>query len=210
MSEECRAGRCWDAADLIGGEDHDFVVDLYLAVLRRWPDPAGYRRYLEQVAGRPERRLEALREVAGSEEAARAGTRVAFGAAPLLPPGPTRALAISLAIRTEWLREEQERHRQALGELGAALLTPELIEARDAALHFEINALRREVTDRLDGLLGPATSDAGAAREAAIQAVSRLVAEHVADRVAAQQAQIEHRFRALEARLLALEARRGA
>ncbi len=140
----------------------------------------------------------------------RTGTRIVFGSGPVLPPGPTRALAISLAIRTEWLREEQERHRQALGELGAALLTPELIEARDAALHFEINALRREVTERLDGLLGPASGEAAAARDAAVQAVSRLVAKHVADQVAAQQAQNEHRFRALEARLLALEARRGA
>ncbi|MFC7474402.1 DUF4214 domain-containing protein [Dankookia sp. GCM10030260] len=204
------AGRAYDAADLIGGEDHDFVVNLYLAVLGRWPDAAGYRRYLDAIAGRPERRLEALREVAGSDEAARHGARIGFGSGPAVPPGPTRVLGITLALRTDWLQAEVARLQEAVGLLGGAGFTADLIESRDAGLHFELNALRREVTDRLDGLLGPVGGDAAAARDAAVQAISRLVADHAAGLVAAAEAKLEHRLQTLEARLLALEARSAA
>src|SRR4051794_13713578 len=110
-----RTGRDYEAADLIGGEDHDFVVNLYLAVLGRWPDAAGYRYYRELVADRPERRLEALRAVAGSEEAKRSGNRISFGAGPAVPPGPSRVLAVSLALRTEWLQREVARLQEAVG-----------------------------------------------------------------------------------------------
>src|SRR3954471_4792516 len=168
-------GRDYEAADLIGGENHDFVVNLSLAVLGRWPDAAGYRYYRELVAGRPERRLEALREVAGSEEAKRSGNPGRFGGGPAVPPGPSRVLAVSLALRTEWLQQEVARLQEAVGLLGGAGFAGDLIESRDAALHFEMNALRREVTERLDGLLGPAGGEAAAARDAALQAVARLV-----------------------------------
>ncbi|TDH64674.1 DUF4214 domain-containing protein [Dankookia rubra] len=212
MDSQGPAGRAFDAADLIGGEDHDFVVNLYLAVLGRWPDAAGYRRYLDAVAGRPERRLEALREVSGSEEAARHGARIGFGNGPAVPPGPTRVLAVTLALRTDWLQAEVARLQEAVGLLGGAGFTADLIESRDAGLHFEMNALRREVAERLDGLLGPPNGDAAAAaaaRDAAVQAVSRLVVDYAGDLVAAAEARMEARLRAMEARLLALEARRG-
>ena len=209
METDSKAGRAYDAADLIGGEDHDFVVNLYLAALGRWPDAGGYRRYRDLVAGTPERRLEALREIAASEEAARAGTLIRFGSGPAVPPGPSRVLAVSLALRTDWLQAEVARLQEAVGLLGGAGFAGDLIEARDAGLHFEINALRREVTERLDGLLGPAGGDAAAARDAAVQALSRLIADHTAGLVAAAEAKQEHRLRRLEARLLALEAQQG-
>jgi len=210
MSGTTEAVRRWEAADLIGGEDHDFVVNLYLALLRRWPDPEGYRRYLDQIAGRPERRIPALREIAASEEARQAGVQVAFEG-PGLPPAPSRAIAVALAIRTEWLREEVERLRaseaalrQEVAELGATRLAAELIEGRDAALHFEINALRREVAERLDGLALPGDG------ETAVRAVASLVADYAGDLVAAAEARMEHRLRAVEARLFALGARQNA
>jgi hypothetical protein len=210
MEPDSQSDRGYDAADLIGGDDHDFVVNLYLAALGRWPDAAGYRRYLDFVAGQPERRLEALREVALSEEAARAGHPIRFAAGPAVPPAPGRVLAISLALRTDWLRDEVARLQEAVGLLGGTGFAGDLIESRDAALHFEVNALRREVTDRLDGLLGPVGGEAATARDAAVQAVSRLVASYAGDLVAAAEAKVEQRLRAMEARLLALEARRDA
>ena len=200
MDNDSQAARGYDAADLIGGEDHDFVVNLYLATLGRWPDATGYRRYREHVAGRPERRLDALREVAASEEATRHNARITFPAGPAVPPGPSRVLAVSLALRTDWLRAEVVRLQEAVGLLGGAGFTGDLIESRDAALHFELNALRREVTERLDGMLGPVGGDAGAARDAAVQAVSRLVAGYAGDLVAAAEAKMEQRLRAMEPR----------
>jgi hypothetical protein len=152
--------------------------------------------------------MEALREVAASEEEARAGVRIIFGDGPGLPPAPGRTLAITLAIRTEWLQREVARLqaseaalRQEVAELGATRLAAELIEGRDAALHFEINALRREVTERLDGLIAPGQGDA------AVRAVAAMVADYAGDLVAAAEARLEHRLRAVEARLLALGAR---
>jgi hypothetical protein len=209
MDMQGPVGRAFDAADLIGGEDHDFVVNLYLAVLGRWPDAAGYRRYLDFVAGRPERRLEALREVAASDEAVRHGARIGFGSGPAVPPGPTRVLGVTLALRTDWLQAEVTRLQEAVGLLGGAGFTADLIESREAGLHFELNALRREVTERLDGLLGPPGGEAAAARDAAVRSVSRLVVGYAGDLVAAAEAKMEQRLRAMEARLLALEARPG-
>lgn len=209
MTTQGPAGRAYDAADLIGGEDHDFVVNLYLALLGRWPDAAGYRRYLDVVAGRPERRLEALREVAVSEEAARHGARIDFGSGPAVPPGPTRVLGLSLALRTDWLQAEVARLQEAVGLLGGAGFAADLIESRDAGLHFELNALRREVTERLDGVLGPPGGDGAAMRDAAVQSVARLVVDYAGDLVAAAEARMEQRLRAMEARLLALGARQG-
>ena len=58
--------RAPEPGDLLAGDDHDFVVNLYLALLRRWPDEDGYRHFLAMVAGRPERRIEALRHMAKS------------------------------------------------------------------------------------------------------------------------------------------------
>lgn len=214
MIQGAETGRSYEAAELLGGEDEEFVVNLYLALLRRWPDAAGHRHYTAQVAGRPEARLEVLREIAASVEAARAGIRVVFPDGACTPPGPTRALALSLAIRTEWLRAELARLRaegetlrEALGAACPGLPVAELIEGRDAALHFEINALRREVTERLDRLGRPAVAADAAGWNDAVAALSRLVVEHAGDRLAALEARYEQRCRAQDARNLALEAR---
>jgi hypothetical protein len=215
--------RPFEAGDLLYGEDADFVVTLYIALLRRWPDEGGYRHYLEMIANRPERRVEAVREIAASAEAHRVAAPMSLAPGPILPSDPRGALAAVLAIRTEWLAEQLTELREVLagqGGLGGSELAglgAEVIEARDAALRWELSALRREVAERLEGvvgLLGRAGVPEGAAQaatataeERAARAVSTLLAGYVGDLLAASQLQSEARLRALEARLLALEAR---
>jgi hypothetical protein len=213
--------RRFEAGDLLLGEDHDFVVNLYLAVLGRWPDAAGYRHYMDMIANRPERRVEAMRLMGGSEEARRAGSALEIGSDPVLPSDPRRALAAVLALRTGWLQEQAAAVREAVELLGGpggpelAGLGAELVEVREAALRSEINALRRGMTERLESVLEllrqqgvplgaaprPATPE-----ERAAQAVSRLVADYVGDLLAVTKARFEARLRAIEARLLARDA----
>ena len=186
--------RCIEAADLLLGEDHDFVVNAYLAILRRWPDEGGYRHYLHLVTNRPERRIEVLRAMAGSEEAKRAGARIAFGAE---PGDPQRALATMLDIRTGLLHAETLRLRAALEELGGvggpeiAGLGAGLMELRDAELRSEINAARREAAAGLEAVqealrqrglsAGPTPEGAGLLhRLATLEAGSTATAEAVA------------------------------
>lgn len=209
------ARRALDVGDLLGGDDHDFVVNLYLALLRRWPDETGYRHFMDLVAGRPERRLDALRLMAGSEETHRVGSSVEVGPGPVVPADPRRALAVALDLRTTWLQEQLADVRKALELLGGAggpelsTLAAELIEARDAALRSEIGALRREVAaslDELRGLLGGRGAAGGTAEGAppapAGAPPARQIADYVADLLAVAEARFEARFRALEARLL--------
>jgi Domain of unknown function (DUF4214) len=214
--------RALEAGDLLFGEDHDFVVSLYLALLRRWPDPGGYHHYREMVANRPERRIDAIRQMAGSEEARRAGAAIAIPASgPVLPSDPRRAMAAALELRTAWLRDQVMELREAVELLGGpggpelAGLGAELIAARDAELRSEINALRREMGERMDALLEllrrhgvpvPAAERPATPEERAAAAVSRLVADYVGDLLAITEARFEARLRAVEARLLARNA----
>jgi hypothetical protein len=214
--------RPFEAGDLLYGEDQDFVITLYIALLRRWPDEGGYRHYLELIANRPERRAEALREIAASEEARRVAAPMALPATgPILPSDPRGAQQAVLAIRTEWLAEQLTELREALAQQagGPELvgLGAEVIESRDAALRSDLSALRREVVERLEGVVGllgragvpegAAAAAATTAEERAAKAVSGLLAGYVGDLLAASQMQTEARLRALEARILTLEAR---
>lgn len=212
--------------DLLLGEDHDFVVNAYIALLRRWPDDAGYHHYLALIHNHPERRAEVLRALAGSEEAKRAGTGVDIPHGPILPSDPRQAMASMLELRTSFLHGEIERLREAVELLGGpggpelAGLGAELIEARDAELRSEIEALRREMRERMEGILGllrggggdggaPAPGGAAllaTAEERAAQAVARLVADYVGEMLAVAETRFEARLRAIEARLLALGA----
>ncbi len=133
------------------------------------------------VAGRPERRLDALREMAESEEARRAGVSLEIGPGSVVPVDPRRALAADLDLRTAWLRDQVGELREAVELLGGnggpelSALASELIEARDAALRSEIGALRREVAAMVDelaqGLLAP--GDYGERSYCLIQTCSR-------------------------------------
>lgn len=206
--------------DLMHGEDHDFVVNAYLALLGRWPDDAGYHHYLDSIRNRPERRAEVLRALAGSEEARRAGMAMEIAPGPLLPSDPRQALAAALELRTGHLHAEIERLKEAVELLGGAELAgfgAELIEARDAALRSEIEAARREMRERVEALAallpeaaasagGPGAALAATAEERAARAVAGLVAEYAAELLALAEARFDARLRGIEARLLRLGA----
>ncbi|MBD0270677.1 MAG: DUF4214 domain-containing protein [Acetobacteraceae bacterium] len=209
------------AGDLLAGDDHDFVVNLYLALLRRWPDEAGYRDFLGMVAGRPERRIDALRRMAASEEARRDGDAPEIGPGPVVPTDPRRALAVALDLRTAWLRDQVTELREAVDLLGGAggpelsALAAELIEARDAALRSEIGALRREVAelrgllDRRSGAADPSSFDADAGPSPTADPLPRRLADYVGDLLAITEARFEARLRATEARGLQTTAAAG-
>ena len=216
--------RSLNPGDLLMGEDHDFVVNAYIALLRRWPDDAGYHHYLGIIHNRPERRAEVLRALAESEEAQRAGTAIAIPPGPLVPSDPRQALATALDLRTSFLRAEIQRLRESVELLGGpggpelAGLGAEIIEGRDAELRSEIESLRREMRERMEGILGllrergdvpPGTAPAATAEERAAQAVSRLVADYVGEMLAVSETRFEARLRRIEAQLVALGAARA-
>jgi hypothetical protein len=211
--------------DLLFGEDHDFVVNAYIALLGRWPDDAGYAHYIAAIHNQPERRVEVLHALAGSEEArrpGRVGPAVIFPEGPILPSDPRHALTVALDLRTGFLRAEVERLREGLelvsGPGGAELagLGSELLEAREAELRSEIAAVRREMQERLDGIIGllrtqgalpeGAADPAATAEERIAQALSRTLADYVGDLIAVAETRFEARLRAIEARLLARDA----
>jgi len=76
--------------DLLGGSDHEFVVNLYSIILNRWPDEDGYRHHLQRVENRPEMRRQLIDEVAGSPEGRNLGVVVRWpdDAAPAAAPPP--------------------------------------------------------------------------------------------------------------------------
>jgi hypothetical protein len=127
------------AGELLHGRDEDVVVNLYLALLGRWPDEAGYEHHLAFIAGRPERRREAFDRIRGSEEGRLKARPVGADAAPV---PPERALAAQLALRTAWFREELAR--VATGPVVDAPLLEEV-----TALRLEVAELRRESEERL-------------------------------------------------------------
>ncbi len=186
-----------DAAELLHGSDHDFIVNMYLAALRRWPDAAGYRRFMALVANRPERRMDALREVAGSEEAVRLGALVTVPEQ-ALPGDPSLARDAMLDIRTEVLQAEITGLREAVALLSGvggaevAGLQRELAEARDAELRGEINAVRRELAAVQVPL--PVVDPA---LDSLALGLARLIDAHVTTRLGA----LEERLRQVEARL---------
>jgi Domain of unknown function (DUF4214) len=194
--------RTLDAADLLHGEDHEFIVNMYLAVLRRWPDEAGYRHFMRKIANRPERRADALRETAGSEEASRLGSVVEIPA-DLRPGGdPDRAREAMLSVRLEMLQAEVGRLREAVELLSGtggeelAGLQRELAEAREAEFRSELNAVRRELRETLAGLAAPPPHAVGA-EQALAAGLARLFADYIEARLGG----LGQRLNAIEAQM---------
>lgn len=67
-----------DGNELMGGSDHEFVVNLYTVILNRWPDEDGYRHHLGRVENKPEARRRVIEDVAGSPEARNLGVVLRF------------------------------------------------------------------------------------------------------------------------------------
>lgn len=173
------------AADLLVGSDHDFVVNLYLAALGRWPDEEGYTHFRAMAAEGAAGRTRALHIIIGSPEAAQRGTRIAMED-PLVPSDPAKALAAQLSLRTEFL------HRQMNAAPAAAPGTT-VPEALVRELRAEMAALRAEIRERMAGIA------AQAAPAAPPPAVASADAVH--DALALAEARMELRIRALEKRL---------
>lgn len=206
------------AADILVGSDEDFVINLYLAVLGRWPDPTGFAHMVAKVAGSEAARAQAITDMAVVPEALARGRPVPVQD-PLLPAEPVTALQRQLALRTEYLRGLFDAQQAAMPP-GLDEVEPLLAEARAdmtalrrelreglAALHAsatrndvepllrearaEMVSLRRELRERLAVGGGP-----GAAQDAGPD-----IADYVNDLLAVAEARMELRLRALEKRL---------
>lgn len=207
------------AADLLVGSDEDFVINLYLAALDRWPDPEGFAHMMDKVVGSEAARAQAITDLLVSPEAMLRGRPVPMQD-PLLPAEPIVALQRQLALRTQYLLGLVSRHaapapadrgglEAALGEARADMsaLRKELRQgleemhrtprARDEVepllreARAEMAALRRELRERLaDGAEPIVTTRA-----------DPDIADYVNDLLAVAEARMELRIRALEKRL---------
>lgn len=172
------------AADLLVGSDHDFVVNLYLAALGRWPDEEGYDHFRGMVAEGMAGRIRALHVVASSPEAGKRGSRLPIDD-PLVPSDPSTALAAQLSLRTEYLRQQ----------MAGAPAPPATVPVTDAvvrALRAEIAALRAELRERLAAIATPVVP---------APAEPPAMADVAHDALALAEARLELRIRALEKRL---------
>ncbi len=172
------------AADLIMGSDDDFVINLYLAVLGRWPDPEGLAHFTRQVTGRPEARRDAILELANSPEAMQHGLPLAVPD-PLFPSEPLQALQAQLALRSEYLN----RLASAPPPPPPATAQIEAVAPLLREMRAELDAIRREFRERLAELPQasppppPATPD---------------MADYINDLLAVSEARMELRVRAME------------
>ncbi|MDB5415197.1 MAG: hypothetical protein JWR10_3532 [Rubritepida sp.] len=179
------------AGEILYGSDEDFVVNLYLAALERWPDEAGHAHHLQFIAGRPERRMEVLRRILDSEEGRLRPRPLSLDAAPV---PPEQALAAQLRLRGNALRAEIAGLREAsVMSTASPALAGEV-----AALGADFASLRSEMRERMLAL--EATL---AGRVPTAPNLSPAVSlDYVNDLIEAAQAQLGHRLRALEKRLL--------
>lgn len=176
--------------ELLHGTDEDFIVNLYLATLGRWPDEAGFAHHLGLVSGKPDARAGLVQGLLASEEARQRRPGVLPDAAPV---PAEQALAAQLRLRTEVLRTAISEQRQPSIEAQPSALAGEIM-----ALGAALDGLRAELTERVAAL---ETRLAGAVPPA--PALSPAVSlDYVNDLVEGAQAPLLRRIRALEARLL--------
>jgi hypothetical protein len=177
---------------LLHGTDEDFLVNLYLAALGRWPDEAGYTHHLGLIAGQPESRPGLVQAFLNSEEARQRPPSIQMDA-PDPVPGE-QALAAQLRLRTEILRASIAAPREAAAAAEHSALAGEIM-----ALGAALEGLRAEVTERIAALEARLAGTVPPA-----PALSPAVSlDYMNDLVEGAQAPLLRRIRALEARLLA-------
>ncbi len=180
------------AAELIVGTDHDFVVNLYLALLDRWPDKAGYEHFMERVRDKPEERPGAIHYMAQSPEALSRGRHLPMPD-PLVPGDPQRALAAQMDLRSSFLFARMEEIKAIPAPQAAdPAIGPLVREVR-----AEMAALRREMREELAALAARLAAQPPT-EPAATEADAR---EEWADLLSLAEARMEMRLRALERRL---------
>jgi hypothetical protein len=177
--------------ELLHGTDEDFVVNLYLAALGRWPDEPGYVHHLDLIAGKPEGRAGLVQGFLASEEARQRPPGIRLDAAGPVPP--EQALAAQLRLRTEVLRAAIAAPREAAGTGQPSALAGEIM-----ALGAALEGLRTELTERIAALEARLAGTVPPAP--ALSAAISL--DHVEALVEGAQAPLRQRLRVLEARLL--------
>ena len=199
------------AADLLVGSDEDFVINLYLASLGRWPDPVGFAHMVKKVGGSDAARAQAITDLAVSPEAVSRG-RPVLVQDPLLPGEPVEALRRQLALRTDFLLRRPDLP-QAAESMPVEAFEPLLAEARAdmAALRREMLAeggRRGEVEAALRDLRAELAALRRELRERAVEAAPLTappagpdVTDYVHDLLVVAEARMELRLRSLEKRL---------
>jgi hypothetical protein len=178
--------------ELLHGTDEDFVVNLYLATLGRWPDEMGFTHHLGLIAGNPEARAGLVQALLNSEEARQRRPAILPDPEPV-PPG--QALAAQLRLRTEALHAALTERRLPSAEAQPSALAGEIM-----ALGAALDGLRTELNERIAAL--EATL---AGRVPPAPALSTAVSlDYVNDLVEAAQAPLLRRIRTLEQRLIEL------
>lgn len=163
--------------ELLGGSDHEFLVNLYTRVLNRWPDEDGYRHYLSRIEGQPDMRRATVIEIAHSQEARNLGVALREEtdtpqSQPAQPvPTPAPATAVHGPERFAPIESASADIANLLSEIGdlrrelAPLGTDEAQDALERAevglrrlrveldaLHVDVClALRQTMRDRLQG-----------------------------------------------------------
>ena len=161
--------------ELLGGSDHEFLVNLYTRLLNRWPDEGGYRHYLLRIEGKPEMRRSTVLEIGNSQEArnlavvlreeaetpqevqaipapaapAPAGKPAAFAPLDMASADVAKVLTEIEDLRRELVPLGTDEAQDALerAEVGLRRLRAEL-----DALHIDVClALRQTMQDRLQG-----------------------------------------------------------
>lgn len=183
-------------SELLYGTDEDFVVNLYMAALGRWPDEAGFTHHLGLIIGQPGERVGLVRAFLSSEESRQRPLGIQMGPVEAIPP--EQALAAQLRLRTEVLRGDIQRAASAAPSEAASAAQPSALAGEIMALGAALEALRKELNERiaaLEALLAGAVPPAPALSPA-------VSLDYVNDLVEGAQTPLLRRIRALEARLL--------
>lgn len=146
--------------ELLGGSDHEFLVNLYTRVLNRWPDEGGYKHYLSRIEGHPDTRRETVLEIGHSDEAKNLGivlreeeegapAPVAAATGAAASAEASEVLAGIDALRRQLAAAEPDEAQTALERAEAGLRR---LRTEVDALHLDVClALRNILQDRLRG-----------------------------------------------------------